>query len=118
MNQRYDAIIIGAGIIGCCIGYEMAKKGYKTLNVDKLPAAGQGSTVNSCGIIRTHYSTWDGAAIAYEGTFYWRDWEAYLGAQDELNNGITAPQSLVSHLIVGLDRRQQDRANDERNQQA
>ena len=84
MSEQYDVIIIGTGIIGCCIGYEMAKKGYKTLNVDKLPAAGQGSTVNSCGIIRTHYSTWDGAAIAYEGTFYWRNWEDYLNGQDEL----------------------------------
>ncbi len=84
MSEQYDAIIIGTGIIGCCIGYEMSKKGYKTLNVDKLPAAGQGSTANSCGIIRTHYSTWDGTAIAYEGTFYWKDWERYLGVQDEL----------------------------------
>jgi len=83
MSEKYDAIIIGAGIIGCCIGFEMAKKGYKSLNVDKLPTAGEGSTVNSCGIIRTHYSTWDGAAIAYEGSFYWKDWENYLGVEDE-----------------------------------
>ena len=84
MSEQYDTVIIGSGIIGCCIGYEMAKKGYKTLNLDKLPAAGQGSTANSCGIIRTHYSTWDGAAIAYEGTFYWKNWEEYLGVKDEL----------------------------------
>jgi sarcosine oxidase subunit beta len=83
MSRNYDVIIIGAGIIGGCISFEMAKKGYKTLNVDKLSSAGEGSTANSCGIIRTHYSTWDGAAIAYEASFYWTDWEKYLGVMDE-----------------------------------
>ena len=41
-NKTYDAIIIGAGVIGSPIAYELAKKGYKTLNVDKLADAGEG----------------------------------------------------------------------------
>ncbi|MHA1524388.1 MAG: NAD(P)/FAD-dependent oxidoreductase [Alphaproteobacteria bacterium] len=83
MTDRFDAIIIGAGIIGANIGLELARKGLKTLNIDALPAAGYGSTSNSCAIIRTHYSTWAGAAFAYEGFFYWKDWGAYLGVADE-----------------------------------
>ena len=43
-NERYDAIIVGAGVIGSAIAFELAKKGWRTLNVDKLPAAGYGST--------------------------------------------------------------------------
>ena len=62
MNKQYDTIIIGAGIIGAAIAFELAKKGYKTLNVDKLPSAGHGSTSGSCAIIRLHYSTPDGVA--------------------------------------------------------
>lgn len=54
MRQMYDAIIIGAGIIGACTGYEMAKRGYKILNIDKLGDAGMGSTSGSCAIIRFH----------------------------------------------------------------
>ena len=42
MNKKVDAIIIGAGIIGCATAFELAKKGYKTVNIDKLPAAGFG----------------------------------------------------------------------------
>ena len=84
MQDQYDAIIIGAGIIGSNIGFELSKAGYTTLNIDKLPAAGYGSTSNSCAIIRTHYSTWAGVAMAYEGMFYWEDWPGYLGVQDEL----------------------------------
>ncbi len=78
MTKKYDAIIIGAGVIGAPIAYELSKMGYKTLNVDKLPDAGEGSTAGSCAIVRAHYSTEDGVAFAYEGFKYWLDWENYL----------------------------------------
>lgn len=83
MSKQHDAIIIGAGIIGAAVGFELAKKGWKTLNVDKQPASGYGSTSNSCAIIRTYYSTLDGTASAYEGYHYWRDWADYIGVEDE-----------------------------------
>lgn len=83
MNHKYDAIIIGAGIIGAAVAYELAKKGWKTINIDKNPAAGYGSTSNSCAIIRTYYSTIDGSAMAFEGYHYWHDWENYIGVEDE-----------------------------------
>jgi sarcosine oxidase subunit beta len=83
MNKKYDAIIIGAGIIGCSVAFELAKKGYQTLNIDKLSTAGQGSTSNSCAIIRLHYSTPDGVALAREGYYYWLNWPEYLGVEDK-----------------------------------
>ena len=83
MSRNYDAVIIGAGIIGACTAYELAKKGWRTLNLDKLPAAGYGSTGASCAIIRTHYSTLEGTALAYEGYHYWDDWANYIGVDDE-----------------------------------
>ena len=83
MAERYDAIIIGAGIIGACTAYELARRGWRTLNLDRLPAAGYGSTGSSCAIIRTYYSTLDGSAFAYESFFYWDDWARYLGVPDE-----------------------------------
>ena len=84
MNHDYDAIIIGAGVIGVCTGFELAKRGYRTLNLDKQPAAGSGSTCNTCAIIRLHYSTPDGCAMARESYFYWLDWGRYLGVPDEM----------------------------------
>ncbi len=83
MSDQYDAIIIGAGIIGANLGFEMSKAGYKTLNIDKLPAAGYGSTANSCAIVRCHYSTWPGVAMSYEGFHFWKNWEEYLETDDE-----------------------------------
>lgn len=83
MNKNFDQIIIGAGISGAAIAFELSKKGYKTLTVDKLTAAGFGSTANTCAIIRTHYSTLEGTAISYDSYFYWKDWGNYIGVKDE-----------------------------------
>ena len=83
MNRTADAIIVGAGVIGSSVAFELAKRGYKTLNIDKLPTSGYGSTSNSCAIVRAHYSTWDGVAMAYEGFFYWDAWDDYIGVKDD-----------------------------------
>ena len=83
MRSDFDAIIIGAGVIGAATAFELGKRGYRTLNLDKLPAAGYGPTSNSCAIVRAHYSSREGVAMAYEGFFYWQDWERYLGVSDE-----------------------------------
>jgi len=83
MTRKADAVIIGAGVIGASIAFELAKRGYQTLNIDKLPASGYGPTSNSCAIVRAHYSSREGVAMAYEGFFYWQDWERYLESTDE-----------------------------------
>ncbi|MBW1714105.1 MAG: FAD-binding oxidoreductase, partial [Deltaproteobacteria bacterium] len=93
MSRQYDAIIIGAGIIGACVGFELAKKGYQTLNIDKLHAAGVGSTAASCAIVRAHYSTRDGVAMAYENFSIWQNWEKYLEVKD--------PQGLAQYKNTG-----------------
>jgi sarcosine oxidase subunit beta len=54
-TSSFDAVIIGAGVIGCSIALALARKGYSTLNVDRLPAAGYGSTSSSAAIIRPYY---------------------------------------------------------------
>jgi sarcosine oxidase, subunit beta len=93
MPNKYDAIVIGAGIIGACVGFELAKQGKKVLNVDKLPGSGLGSTSGSCAIIRLHYSTPDGVAMAREGYYYWLDWPKYLGTVD--------PTGMVKYINTG-----------------
>lgn len=88
MSQSYDAIIIGAGIIGCATSYALGHKGWRVLNLDSLPAAGYGSTSGSCAIIRPYYSTLDGSAMAYESHFYWKHWADYLGGEDIDEKGL------------------------------
>jgi sarcosine oxidase subunit beta len=80
-NGGPDAIIIGAGVIGTAIAFELAQRGYRTLNVDRQAGSGQGPTSNSCAIVRAHYSSYDGVAMAYEGFFFWDNWREYLGLE-------------------------------------
>ncbi len=82
-GRTADAVIIGAGVIGSAIAYELAKRGLRTVNVDRLPAAGYGPTANSCAIVRAHYSSLHGVALAYEGFFYWERWPDYVENADE-----------------------------------
>jgi len=82
MTGSPDAIIIGAGVIGAATAFELAKRGWKTLSLDRNGQAGHGSTAGSCAIVRMHYSTLDGTAFAWEGYHYWRDWADYLEARD------------------------------------
>ena len=74
----FDAIIIGAGVMGCATAFELAKLGWRVGVVDKGPDAGAGSTSSSSAIIRTYYSVEASCALAYEGWHYWRDWAAHV----------------------------------------
>jgi sarcosine oxidase subunit beta len=78
-----DVVIIGAGVIGSALAYELSRRGRATLNLDALPAAGYGSTSYSSAIVRFSYSTVAGVSMAWEGLHYWRDWPGYLDAPDE-----------------------------------
>lgn len=103
MPKSYDAILIGAGVIGCCLAYELSKKGWRTLNVDKLPAAGYGSTSFSCAIIRTHYSTFTGTAMAFEGYHVWNNWADYLGREDRENLAVYKETGCLALKTEGND---------------
>ena len=104
MSNSVDAIIIGTGVIGAAIAFEMAKAGWKTLSLDRNAQAGHGSTSGSCAIVRMHYSTFDGTAFAWEGYHYWRDWAAYLGLPAEGHRSFfTRTRAIRRH--AGLRRR-------------
>ena len=103
MNRTADVVIIGAGVIGSSTAFELSKRGYKTLNIDKLPASGYGSTSNSCAIVRAHYSTWDGVAMAYEGFFYWDDWQNYLDVEDERGLAKYMKTGSIMFMLKGED---------------
>ncbi|MCG8639866.1 MAG: FAD-binding oxidoreductase [Desulfobacterales bacterium] len=82
MDRKTDVVIIGSGIIGNCIAYELTKKGYQTLSIDKNGDAGAGSTAGSCAIVRAHYSTLEGVAFAWEGFDIWQNWKEYCRVDD------------------------------------
>lgn len=78
LSHNFDIIIIGSGIIGCSIGLELLRKGFKTCNIDMYSKPGKGSTSYSSGIIRTFYSALDSVKVSSEGLFFWKNLDDYL----------------------------------------
>ena len=103
MKENFDAIVIGGGIIGCAIAYELSKKSYKVGCIEKNQKTGSGSTSNSCAIIRTHYSTLDGAAMAKSNYPFWENWRDYLNAP---NNEILAKYKEVGCFFTCFEKNQ------------
>lgn len=85
-SKSYDAVIIGAGVIGNSIATELSRNGWRTLNVEKLQGSGHGSTGYSSGICRLFYSVEDSVKMAWEGYTYFEHWDEHIGVKDE--NGV------------------------------
>jgi len=81
-SSSADAIVIGAGVIGSAVALELACAGRSTIAIDKLPAAGYGSTSSSSAVVRFNYSTHAGVAMAWEGVHYWTAWADHIGPID------------------------------------
>jgi sarcosine oxidase subunit beta len=94
MSRTADAVVIGAGVIGCSVAYELARTGRRVLVVDKAGAPGQGSTSSSSAIVRFHYSTYEGVATAWEAYHCWLAWEDHLGGRDD--------QGLAAYVRTGM----------------
>ncbi|MCG9127449.1 glycine oxidase ThiO [Candidatus Poribacteria bacterium] len=56
-KNRFDVVIIGAGIIGCSIAYELAKKNVKVILIDKASNVGTESSWAGAGILTSHATT-------------------------------------------------------------
>jgi sarcosine oxidase subunit beta len=77
-----DAVVVGAGVIGCSIALELARGGRRVVVVDKGPGPGAGSTSASSAIIRFSYSTPDAILTSWEAARRWEDWAGHLGTTD------------------------------------
>ena len=56
MKTTADAVVIGGGVIGCSIAYQLTKKGMKDIVLLEKDAIGYGSSGRSCALVRNHYS--------------------------------------------------------------
>ena len=55
-NNIADIIIIGGGIVGCSIAYNLVKNGARNVTLLERAEICSGGTAKSCAIVRTHYS--------------------------------------------------------------
>lgn len=97
MDQTYDAIIIGGGIMGCSSAYQLARRDLKVALLEK-EMIGAGSTGESSAIIRQHYSNELTARMALHSLRVFQNFDEVVGGE----SGFTRIGFLV--LVDAADR--------------
>jgi glycine/D-amino acid oxidase-like deaminating enzyme len=100
-----DAVVIGAGVIGAAVAFELGRSGRSVVCVDKGPAPGAGSTSASSSIIRFSYSTPDAVLTSWEAAAMWRSWGAHLGVDDPDGMARFVPAGNLILCTTGYDGR-------------
>ncbi len=80
MSSAFDAIIIGAGIMGCSTAFQLAQRGLKVAVLEKDFVASGGSGKSSA-IIRQHYSNELTARMALYSLRVFQDFETRVGGE-------------------------------------
>jgi sarcosine oxidase subunit beta len=76
--ERFDAIVIGGGVIGTSIACHLARFGAERVLLLERGRLGGGTTAQSSCIVRTHYSVPDNVALAQAALAVFRDFPNYL----------------------------------------
>jgi sarcosine oxidase subunit beta len=80
VNQTYDAIVIGAGVMGASIAYNLSLRGLKVLILERQSIA-SGATGASSGLVRMHYDVEVDSALAWESFHYFKNWRERIGGE-------------------------------------
>ena len=93
--KSYDVIVIGAGVIGSSVAFHLAALGAKDVLVLDRATIGAGTTSQSSGILRTHYSVRENVELAQRSWGVFNDFANYLG-DDEASCGLVKCGYLIS----------------------
>lgn len=85
--DTYDVVVIGAGVIGSSVAFQLAKLGAQRVLVLDRGTIGAGTTSQSSGILRTHYSVKENVELARKSWEVFNDFASYLG-DDEASCGL------------------------------
>jgi len=77
--QSNDTLIVGAGIIGLSIAYQLARRGHgRILVLEKADGLGEGSTGASSAVCRFKYSHDEMVRLARDGIGAYQNWADFL----------------------------------------
>jgi sarcosine oxidase subunit beta len=81
MNQTYDAIVIGAGVMGASIAFHLAERGLRTAILERKVTA-SGATGHSSGLVRMHYDLAAESELTYKSyKQYFSNWKERVGGE-------------------------------------
>ena len=79
MTITTDAVVIGGGVMGTSILYNLVSRGVNAPVLLERDTLGSGSTGRSSGAIRMHYSTEVNARLAWESLRIFQDFDEIIG---------------------------------------
>ncbi len=79
LKERYDVVIIGAGVHGLAAAYYLAKAGIRNIAVLEKGYLGCGNSGRNTAIIRANYRTAEGIPFYHESLKLYEDLSATLG---------------------------------------
>ena len=80
MKTTADAVIVGGGVMGCSILYNLAAQGLTNTVLLEKDVLGSGSTGRSQAILRMHYSNEVTARMAWESLKVFKGFEEIIGS--------------------------------------
>lgn len=81
MNLNYDAIVIGAGVMGASIAFHLAERGLKTAILERKVSA-SGATGHSSGLVRMHYDLAAESELTFKSyQLYFSNWKERVGGE-------------------------------------
>ena len=93
--ENYDVIVIGAGVIGSSVAFHLAKLGAGRVLVLDRSQVGAGTTSQSSGILRTHYSVKENVELALRSWGVFNDFANYV-EDEEASSGIVKCGYLIA----------------------
>lgn len=107
MRRAYDAIVIGAGVMGASVAFHLARAGAGRIAIVERRAVCSGNTRKSGAIVRMHYTNEHETRLALASLPYFRHWAELVGG----TSGFTRTGFL---LLVGPENEARLRRNVER----
>lgn len=95
MSENHaDVIVIGAGVIGCAIAWNLAALGARRVHVFERGRIGEGTSAQSSGILRTHYSVESNIELAQ------RSWQVFTRFAQTLEDEDAACGLVASGYLI------------------
>ena len=79
MKRTAEAVIVGAGIMGCAIAHALAERGLTDLVVLERDQIGRGATADAAGGVRQQFSTETNIRLARESIRVWESFPERFG---------------------------------------
>lgn len=93
--EKFDVIVIGGGVIGASTAFHLAQFGTKKVLLLERDAVGAGTTSQSSGILRTHYSVRENVELAKRSWSVFTNFANYV-EDEEASCGLVRCGYLIS----------------------